>query len=782
MPDDKEQYGHLQHKLADLQKRQDQFQTEILLIKQELARLTAKGTIADPAPESHAADTSVSEKPVSAGEEGAGTAQGQIIPGGEARPAPVGNGSRNDLKIKADLERFIGENLINKIGIAITVIGVGIGARYAIDHRLISPLARIVLGYIVGLGLFFLAERLKSKYESYSSVLVSGSMAILYFITYAAYSIYGFYPQLLTFILMVLFTSCTVYFALRYNREIIAVIGMVGAFAVPYLLREGSDNVLVFFSYIAIINTGIMIIALKRYWKSLYLSAFIFTWLIYLTWISARYSQESDFGLAFSFLFIFFIVFYVTFLSYKLISRDKFRIFDILLLLFNSFIFYGAGSYILHSHQPGESLRGLFTLMNAIIQLIISAVVYRNKLADRNMFYFVSGLAVVFLTIAVPVELNGNWVTLLWICEALLLFGIGRIKKAPVYENLSYILILIAFLSLSDDWSRMLVRAGSESSSMDYTPVFNIQFFSSLIFIAAFAGIIAIYFNRRYPSPHSGKKSVAELLSYGLPALFILVVYLTFRNEISAYYNHLIRNQGGGATDWFKKIWLCNYSLFFLAILSIVNVWRIRNKFMGIAVFWLSLLAIAFFLLQSLFILSNLRESFLGMEPSGQPDAEMYKIVIRYLSLPFVAASLLSLRLWVVRLNDDNNYSIIFSLLFHLTALWILCSEMLNIMDLLRSTHSYKFGLSILTGVYALLLIVLGIVGKKRYLRVAAIALLGLTLAKLFFYDITRLDTILKTILFLALGFLMLLVSFLYNKYRIRLYGEAGEGSKLPGN
>jgi uncharacterized membrane protein len=110
-----------------------------------------------------------------------------------------------------------------------------------------------------------------------------------------------------------------------------------------------------------------------------------------------------------------------------------------------------------------------------------------------------------------------------------------------------------------------------------------------------------------------------------------------------------------------------------------------------------------------------------------------------------------------------------------MTILWVLCSEMLSIMDLLKNTTSYRFGLSILTGVYALMLIVLGISGKKKYLRIAAIVLLGVTLAKLFFYDITRLDTIMKTILFLSLGILMLIISFLYNKYKKHIFGETSD-------
>lgn len=102
-------------------------------------------------------------------------------------------------KVKSDIEKFIGENLANKVGIIITVIGVAIGAKYAIDHDLISPLTRIILGYLVGLGLMGFAIKLKTKYENFSAVLLSGAIAILYFITFAAYSFYGLFPQLLAF-------------------------------------------------------------------------------------------------------------------------------------------------------------------------------------------------------------------------------------------------------------------------------------------------------------------------------------------------------------------------------------------------------------------------------------------------------------------------------------------------------------------------------------------------------------------------------------------------------
>ena len=67
---------------------------------------------------------------------------------------------------------------------------------------------------------------------------------------------------------------------------------------------------------------------------------------------------------------------------------------------------------------------------------------------------------------------------------------------------------------------------------------------------------------------------------------------------------------------------------------------------------------------------------------------------------------------------------------------------------------------------YALILIGLGIWKGKKHLRIGAIALFTITLVKLFFYDISLLGTIAKTIVFVVLGILLLIISFLYNKYK----------------
>jgi len=707
-----------------------------------------------------------------------------------AKEPPKSSATKADepSQIKTDIEKFIGENLINKIGIIITVIGVSIGAKYAIDHDLISPLTRIILGYLIGFGLLFFAIRLKKNYENFSAVLLSGSMAIIYFITYAAYSYYNLIPHVFTFVLMSIFTVFTVSAAIYYNKQVIAHIGLVGAYAVPFLvpflLPEGSENVTILFSYTAIINIGILVVSLKKYWKPLYYSSFLITWPMYLIWFGLKYQAPEHFGLAFIFLSIFFVTFYLMFLAYKLLQKEKFDIFDIILLLANSFIFYGVGYNILSRHDTGEHMLGLFTLCNAIVHFIVSVFIYRQKLAYRNIFYLVLGLALIFITISIPVQLNGNWVTLLWVGEAALLFWIGRTKKVQFYEMLSYALMFIAFFSLLQDWGSTSFLIKNQQSEKIMIPLFNIKFLTSILFIASFWFINSLNHNPKYPSPFIAQNDLRNLISYSITAVLLISLYYSFQFEISAYWDQLymsslieikIDGQDSPAKYWntdllnFKIIWLINYSLLFFSVLSFINIKRFRSQNLGYLSLVLNYIVLVVFLIQGLFILSELRESYLNQGQPAYYNKGIFFIGIRYISFVFVGLMLTSIYKYI---NQDfvkpvlYNFKTAFDIVLYASLIWIISSEMITWLDIKQFTQSYKLVLSILWGVYSLFLISLGIWKKKTHLRICAIVLFAVTLIKLFFYDLSHLDTISKTIVFVTLGILLLIISFLYNKYK----------------
>lgn len=687
-------------------------------------------------------------------------------------------------------ERYIGENLISKIGIAVLVIGVGIGAKYSIDHNLISPLTRILLGYLVGIILAGLGLKLKKTYPDFSAVLVSGATAILYFITYAAYDFYGFLPQMVAFGMMVLFTGATVYTALHYNRQVIAHIGLVGAYAVPFLLSADESNAAVLFSYMAIINAGILFLAIRKYWKSLYYSSFILTWVIFGLWYSLEFKQVDDQGVFWIFSTIFFITFYLIFLVYKLRRQEKFQFQDVLLILSNSFIFYGFGYAALTQHYDGDSFLGLFTLANAFVHFLVCALIYKQQLYDRNLFYMVAGMVLIFITIAVPVQLDGNWVTLLWAGEAAVLFWIGRTRKVAFYENISLALMLLAFVSMINDWNTGFEYWNDGRTTISAIPFFNTVFLTSLLFIGAFGFIQWVH--KRHTDEFSAKNQYSPLLSFVIPGILLIAAYFTFRNEIAMYWDKLywasekiVPVEGANYNDYFynqsyhhlKNVSIMIYTMIFFAALLLISVRLFENKIINIVLIGFSALTVFVFLIFGLYELSELTEEYLNRGTSHF-SVSNGNIWVRYIT--YLAAALLLYAIQrKIRGNEmlEQPLRIPYDLLLHTAILWVASSELINWMNIIQSVQSNKLVLSILWGIYCLLLIALGIWKNKKHLRIAAIALFGVTLIKLVFYDLTHLDTLSKTIVFVSLGLLLLVISFLYNKYKPLAQNDMPDGS-----
>ncbi|WP_298419316.1 DUF2339 domain-containing protein [uncultured Kordia sp.] len=695
---------------------------------------------------------------------------------------PKPNKIEEVLDQKSNLEKFIGENLLNKIGIIITIIGVAIGVKYSIEHELITPTTRIILGYLSGIGLLGFGIKLKKKYENYSAVLVSGAIAVLYFITYAAFSFYNLIPQMLAFILMVIFTVSGVYAAIKYNRQVIAHIGLVGAYGVPFLVSTDSGNVLVLFTYMTIINIGILTISFKKYWKSLLGSAFGITWLIYLSWIITEYKIDDHFGIALTFLFVFFAIFYTTILAYKLIKKEVYTGIDIVLLLFNTFITYGIGYSILLEHAIGKQFLGVFTLSIAFVHLIVSYILYTRKDSDKNLLYLVFGLVITFVTIAIPVELDGNWVTILWVFEATLLFWVGRTKGIKIYEKLAHPVMFLAFFSLAHDWGSLYIDSYDYREEKRILPIINMNFLGSLLFMLSFGYSTYLFYKKEYTSPLKLSKTISQFLAIAIPGMLLFAIYYSFRIEIANYWNQLHIDSGFRAgTDKFdglknlnynllefKNTWIINYSLLFLTILSYINIKKIQHEILAYVNLVLNVLAIFVFLTQGLFALSELRDAYIQQST----DTTVFAILIRYISYVFVISLLMITRMYVRQEFIKKNLKIIFYGIFHITILCILSSELIHWLDIASNAASDKLGLSILWGTYALFVIVLGIWKRNKYLRIGAIALFGITLVKLFLYDIAHLTTIAKTIVFVSLGVLLLIISFLYNKYKNKIFEE----------
>ncbi len=677
---------------------------------------------------------------------------------------------------RSNIEKFIGENLISKIGIVILIIGVAIGAKYAIDNNLVSPLMRIISGYAMGIGLVGLAVRLKTKYLNFSAVLLSGGMAIMYFITFFAHSLYALINQPTAFVLMLIFTVFTVLSAINYDRQVIAHIGLVGAYSIPFLLSDDSGNYAFLFGYIAVINIGILAISILRYWKPIFYSSYIVTWLTFYGWYLFKYSADLHFSLALLFATVFFLIFYLTFIAYKLVTKENLQIENVALITSNAFIYYGLGYSILNSRENFENLSGMFTVLNAAIHFAFALTISRLKLHAQDLVYLTAALILTFITIAVPVQLDGNFITLIWSAEAAILFWIGRTKQITLFENYSYPLMFLACASLFNDWTRIYWNYLEANGRL--FPVFNGYFAVGIFFIAAFALIWII--NRKKDFASNFSKEISGIFSEILSAILLFTVYNVFRIEIGNYFSYeflVASTENPGAKSYLSSssfeyniLWQTNYTMLFLTILSFVNIKKLKNSLLGFCNLVLNGLIAVFFVSIGLIVLGELRRNYLS--GGGISD-----LLFRYVCYAFFGALIYATykytkQEFLTEKIPAKILTISFDFGFYFSILIVGSVELLTWMDIFGFDESTKLGLSILGGIFAVLLIILGIAQRKLHLRVFAISLFAITLVKLFFYDIADLDTISKTIVFVSLGILLLIISFLYNKYKDSIFDE----------
>src|SRR6185436_1961778 len=104
-----------------------------------------------------------------------------------------------------------------------------------------------------------------------AQTLCATGVLILYAVTFACHGLYHFpfFGVVPTFLLMTLITAVAFLLAVRLDAQVVAVLGMLGGFLTPVLLSTGQDNPGGLFGYIALLDAGLLAVALHRRWNYL---------------------------------------------------------------------------------------------------------------------------------------------------------------------------------------------------------------------------------------------------------------------------------------------------------------------------------------------------------------------------------------------------------------------------------------------------------------------------------------------------------------------------------
>jgi uncharacterized membrane protein len=679
-----------------------------------------------------------------------------------------------------DLEKFIGENLINKIGILILVLGISYFVKFAIDKEWINEPARVGIGILCGSILMIIAHKLRAKYSSFSSVIVAGGISIFYFTIFIAFQEYQLFSQTVAFGIMTVITAFSTLLSVSYNRQELAVLALIGGLASPFMVSSGEGNYIVFFSYLILLNIGILAVSYFKKWKIVNLISFLVTTLFFATWLFGVIDDRDfpqDNALILS--LVFYVIFSISNIINNIKSKGVFNTIERSIILANTFIYFGLGYQILNS--TGSAYISLFTVGFALYNILYASILYRKLGADKTNIYLLIGIALTFVTLAVPLQFEGNQITLFWAAEAVLLFWLSQKSTVQSFKFGALIVQVLALVSLIIDWT-IYLDAGES-----FYIVFNKLFLTGIVVLAS---LIASRLLLKQEDTITTKyfSLDAILVRNGLALSALIVAYITGLFEVNFQSEQYLPFASA-------KAFVLSYHIVYVAIQLYVSR-RIKNDFMLriTAIIAIVTLVIYIFFLHRLpqdEILANLGNGtsfshafflhYLQLISLIYLGYILYKEANRLFRIPVEAFNMLqwavAVSVIIVVSSEVTTHSVHF--LDSTISEPVLGIDISSDPDDIGKFEYYyrqelqqlknqviKIGYPITWGVIAFVFLLVGIKNEWKTVRIIALSLLGLTIIKLFIYDIKDVSETGKIIAFILLGALILTISFVYQKIK----------------
>ncbi|MEO6302405.1 MAG: DUF2339 domain-containing protein [Bacteroidia bacterium] len=682
-------------------------------------------------------------------------------------------------KNNPDLEKFIGENIVSKIGIAILVLGIAFFVKYAIDKEWINEIARVGIGVLCGGIVLGFAHYLRKNFKAFSSVLVGGGIAIFYFTIGIAFHQYHIFNQTTAFIIMLLITGFSVFISIVYDRIELAALSIIGGFAVPFMVSTGQGNYQVLFTYILILDIGMLILAYMRKWNLINILAYCFTMILYFGWLQTKVIGQvnAPYKGAMIFAAIFYVVFVLMNIINNIKERRKFAALELSILISNTFLFFGAGMQILSYYHP--ELKGIFAVLLSGFNLICSFLLYKKFKADVKLVYLMIGLTLTFITIAAPIQLHGNYITLFWALEAVLLIWLGQKSKIVLFRFASVIITFLMCISLFMDWANVYGGYHEDSISIIFNKAFITGFVSSLSLLA----IVLLLRNEderlKYLGIPFNSKNYGNVLKIG----FVSLLYLTGLLEV-----------GYQVSEWFSgsltvAVLIQVYHLLFLVALNIAGI-KLQNKSTQVTLYILNFVSVFIFLVGFAWLpITEMEDSLLTI------DSNQIAFIFHYVSI--AAAIFIVFRMYkAIRRKDSfiKNTKVLNSILLSASVVYLASAELillvlkLNLIPVFTNTdyeymskmeeynrietHTIQIGFPILWGMLAFLFLFIGMKKHNKTFRVVSLVLIAITLLKLFTFDIKDASEAGKIIAFIILGVVLLIISFMYQKIKALLLAD----------
>jgi uncharacterized membrane protein len=488
----------------------------------------------------------------------------------------------------------------------------------------------------------------------------------------------------------------------------------------------------VLFAYVAALDMGAFALGRFRQWRFVDPVAFAGTQLLFWLWYAAYWSPEALLTTA-AFATLFFVLFAVAAFDRLRLTGGRAPL-HLALLLSNAFAYLVALRALLwptHRWTLTVAVLGL-----AAAHLLLARMARGEHTAGAPVLRTASaGLALVFATLAIPVRLDGSWVTIAWAIEGAVLVWSGFTARVQYLRGAGLVLLVIAVLRLGT-----IPFAGTDRF------VINPRFLTMVTVGLCLVAAVWFAWRRR------GEYVLGEGLLYAgaaVTANFILLWALTADVwELVGRFDHPL---GLGPAS--------------LRQLAIPLTWVAYGGALVMAGFvrelpparWMGLPIVGAAVGAMLVQQTRMEAVVLN------PRFGVYLVALAAL----VAIGTLARR--AVSMGDPERLIYrAMPVVVSLVLLVALSHEVWDLVALVRTAgdvgYARSMGLSILWAAFAAALIGVGVRRAEPSLRWMALLLFGIVVVKVFFFDLSVLDRGYRILSFFVLGVLLLGVSFLYTR------------------
>lgn len=657
---------------------------------------------------------------------------------------------------KGFIEKIFSENLLTKIGIVTLVLGIAFFVKYAIDQDWINEIGRVGIGLLTGGIIIGIAHKLKEKYQVFSSILVGGGISVLYITITLAFREYELFSQPLAFGLLIAITIFSVILSLFYDRRELAIFSLLGGFASPLMISTGSGNYIVLFSYILILNTGMLILAFRKKWHVIGIISYVLTLIFFWSWLIVSF--ENQFKGATLFAALFFVQFYILALIDHFKGEHKVTAYQGILILTNNLSLFLACLTIFTDYP--YDVKGLVTIIIAAINAIVMVALFRKSEIDRNLIYLIIGVVMTFVNLAIPIQMDGYVITMFWAVEMAVLLWLWQKSQIQIFR-IGFLIVagLVVFSYLMD------IAHNYVPTETAMPIILNSIFITGLVVIGGFfVSKLLLHKEDKDSTIEIGKVSLfsvndcSRIISLLLIAFTYIVPFLELNYHVE-YRLELDYNTS------LRYMIMTAYTSVYVSVLTFLYRKEIANKAL---IFGLLSVFTVIYSLVYWYYVTELRD-YIFWFPT-YPKAYFLLHFVAIIPVMLVIITLIRNVKSAVPGNLKVFYwgmTIISTLLLGIETENIsvmLFSNSDNYTNVLYDVRTFVF--PVLWALIAMGLMIWGLKGKEVILRKISLIFFALIIVKFYAYDVWHMSQAGRIVSFIMLGVIILLVSFLQQKIK----------------